>query len=687
MALISVSLKGWAQEVEEAGEESSYVYEVREETNAQEAAHSPTGTVTWIPTATAYDRLTTVSQLLEKAAGVVTRRLGGPGAMAMVSLRGASSYQVSVLLDGMPINTGANPVADVDLVLPDLLSHLVVYRSGTPLWLAGGALGGAVNLITRNLHSTRFSLSTSAGSLFTRKVNSTTYIPLERGERGSVLLAAGYLGSRGDFLFYDDLGTPYNGEDDVERRRQNNSFNRGQLMLSANFLPREDLRIKWLSLANGGSTGVPGIGLFQSSSTRLEQFRTMNQLALVAHGFPGHQADTVWRIYGDYQWSRFSDPEGETGLGRRESFSENTVFGGIFRMNWYPVERLEIQPALDLYWEGFGLAEDDETRPPAVESSRVLAAPILELALRGEADRWVISAGSRVNFSSSHQEIDIEQLFQSPREPGDSLGVHWSAQGGGRFQFWQGELSRFAIQTNFGRFSRLPGFLEMFGDTGAVVGNPELKPETVLSMDVGLNGEWSNLEHRGDLAITGFYSSYDELIQFIQNSQQVARPENISAAVISGLECAVNWSWSDSINVHTAYTFTHSEDLGVVQEQAGNPLPGRPSHGLSGRIETLWRGAQLAYWFDYQSDQNLDRSGFQRSAQRITHSALLGYSWSGINLTLEGQNLMDHRVETVPLLPQPPGVEVETVRAVSDYLGYPLPGRLVFVTFTWEGPA
>jgi outer membrane receptor protein involved in Fe transport len=96
---------------------------------------------------------------------------------------------------------------------------------------------------------------------------------------------------------------------------------------------------------------------------------------------------------------------------------------------------------------------------------------------------------------------------------------------------------------------------------------------------------------------------------------------------------------------------------------------------------------ELAYGLQLDSGNVLDRAGYRQSPDRHLHSASLSYRPSWLpdwRLTLEGRNLADERVALVPILPRPPGSTASAPQAVSDYMGFPLPGRAFYATLQWR---
>src|SRR5947209_8138123 len=80
-----------------------------EDTRAGEAPAPAETTpfVTVIDVGGSAQEVRTLAETLAESAGVQVRSLGGLGAYSAVSIRGSSSAQVAVFLDGVPLNRGA----------------------------------------------------------------------------------------------------------------------------------------------------------------------------------------------------------------------------------------------------------------------------------------------------------------------------------------------------------------------------------------------------------------------------------------------------------------------------------------------------------------------------------------------------------------------------------------------------
>jgi len=121
----------------------------------------------------------------------------------------------------------------------------------------------------------------------------------------------------------------------------------------------------------------------------------------------------------------------------------------------------------------------------------------------------------------------------------------------------------------------------------------------------------------------------------------------------------------------------------------GKRIPGRPLHDAHVVLEERIGPARVSADLDVVSGNTLDPANRVETPARtlVGLSAGLAPRWAGgLSCQVSVRNVFDHRVESVPVRPPPPGGRAETPAAIADYLGYPLPGRSVFVTLRFRDP-
>ncbi|MBC8073458.1 MAG: TonB-dependent receptor, partial [Deltaproteobacteria bacterium] len=118
----------------------------------------------------------------------------------------------------------------------------------------------------------------------------------------------------------------------------------------------------------------------------------------------------------------------------------------------------------------------------------------------------------------------------------------------------------------------------------------------------------------------------------------------------------------------------------------GNALPGRPRHDLFVRSSFGWifhpRGTsfepRVGYTVELVARTFLDPSGrYVLPPRALQAIGIEGHVAGRVHLALEVRNLLDVRTASVTL---PITNARPSPVAVTDYIGYPLPGRSVWAT-------
>lgn len=101
---------------------------------------------------------------LGRTAGITFAQTGGPGAAASLFVRGASSSQVLVLVDGVRLNAAAGGAASIGGIALDTIDRIEITRGNLSSLYGSSAIGGVVQIFTRAGQRPGASVSVEAGS-------------------------------------------------------------------------------------------------------------------------------------------------------------------------------------------------------------------------------------------------------------------------------------------------------------------------------------------------------------------------------------------------------------------------------------------------------------------------------------------------------------------------------------------
>lgn len=115
-----------------------------------------------------YNTTLDIGQALNRVSGVRLRESGGVGSNMSFSINGFSGNQVKLFLDGIPMDNFGSSF-QLNNIPINFAERVEVYKGVVPVWLGGDALGGAVNIVTKNEPGKYLDASYSYGSFNTHK--------------------------------------------------------------------------------------------------------------------------------------------------------------------------------------------------------------------------------------------------------------------------------------------------------------------------------------------------------------------------------------------------------------------------------------------------------------------------------------------------------------------------------------
>ncbi len=624
-----------------------------------------------------------VAEHLARSVGVQVRRSGGHGDFASVLIRGSSANQVGVFLDGIPLALGRGGIFDLSLVPLLSIARVDVFRGYLPAELGSEGIGGGINLVPGAAPARpRTRLSMGVGSFDLVQVGAS-----RSARRGPLryALSLGFSRATNDFSFFSDNDTPYQLGDDRWLRRKNNE----SLLFSglgwARWRVSRDLRITFLQSLFYKEKGLPGPGAVQALSTRLQALHEVFDVKLEQRRFLVPSMSAMLRVNVQYSRDRLEDPQGELPTGAKRQSDTSVSLGAIGRLSFAPHDPQIISLIPEWRYEQYA-GRDPGRELPSARRYRFGLALRDRIAL-GE-DLATLTPVVRADLLYS----DVSGSRNGLEPLRNSFDWFLSPRLGGRVRLWRG----LELRGNVGRYFRPPSLLELFGNRGTALGNPDLVPEVGTSGDLGMI---LRLRRRGRalerLLIEAVFFARDSqnLIQWVQNSQRTAVAMNISRALALGGELSgAVWLRLHSqlrARLSTNYTLLHTQNRSGKPLLDGNRLPGRPLHELNGRADLVWRkdrwGVGIHWSVTYISHSFLDEANaFLPVPQRALHEVgLVVRPWlRGVTLAATFKNVANLRVERVAA-PAFTGLR-RIPRALMDYGGYPLPGWEVFVNATWS---
>jgi iron complex outermembrane receptor protein len=582
-----------------------------------------------------------VGDALAGVPGAVVRRLGGLGAYTEVSLRGSTSRQVEVQLDGIPLDPDGASITNLAELPLWAFREIRVWKSNPPILAGPGGVGGVVDLVTGD--PSGMSGAISGGSFGAATGRALFADP-------HLLVAADALALQGDFPFFADGGTPFTAADDRIETRENAD----KRQVNALFRARGGDRVSWTALdaALTREEGVPGFTFATADAVR---YAAARNLAAVEVEAPVGAARVGARGWSVVRTEALDDPGDEIGLGTGGSGAD-LASGGL---------RAHAAVAARPWLLATGLVEGRlerwSSRDPAGDASRRRV--VVRAAAAGNA-----FVGD-VEVVPSLWGLVLADEARSAAYPLPRVGAVWRP------------APVLRMTANFGRTVRPPDPDELAGDRGAFVGNPDLRPEDAWQFDLGARAGDGSVH----ADVGGWWREVVDLIVFVQDAAQVAHPVNLGRARVRGLDLGVSAS-SSGVAVDGAATLLDTANRSEDPAYAGNALPRLPAFELACSASARRGFAQVGYTGSFTAGNWLDAANVNLAPPRTLHGlfarAALGGGWS---LTGDVRNVANSISAPGPRDPLVDDGEI-AVRAITDFTGYPLPGRTFLLGVAWSSP-
>jgi outer membrane cobalamin receptor len=615
--------------------------------------------------------ITDAASLLEPLPGVHVRRLGADDSFATLSIRGTGSTQVAVFLAGVPLTGGADPTLDLSTLPLWPGARARVFRSFAPAALGRGSLGGTLVLDAPSPRAPeRTEVWVAGGSFGSRRIR----VGDVHGDPDGVRIATGFSASRSDddFEYLDPAATILAGHD-VYAKRGNSGHAAASGLVSIAIPVRMEGSTGALTvttLAQVRKQHLPGTASRPTPFQRLDSNRVVSALELT---LPAGNGTFGLRGWGRREGLMIHDSALGTQilLGPTSTSDAILAVGGSAGWRGRPTEATTLEARIDGNAERFAPGTwVAAVQPPGARRTNagvgldatLHAAPPLTLAASARGDAWFDTSDEKGTDSTSEL------------RPTGNLGAELDA----------GPVT---LASHVGVVARPPSFVERFGNRGAFIGEPLLRPESATTVDLGASFTKRLGRVRLHAEAAAFATFAENLIVFVsQGFYGNAKATNIGRARLLGTEAEARASaFGVELRLsHTALATANESECRFVGGACERPpLVGRPEHDFVGDLSYEVGPVRVRYGVDLVAGIYRDEKATIRVPDRVLHSAgarLEVPGAPGLSLTLDVRNLFDLRVAEYI------GVSGPYRGPIGDALDFPIPGRRFLLAARWVFP-
>ena len=495
---------------------------------------------------------------ISSAPGVTSKQNGSFGGVGTIRIRGASSSQTLVLVDGVPVNDSSSPAGGYNfeyLNTSNIQSIEVLKGSQSTLW-GSDAIGGVINIYTKQPESTSFGASAEIGSFGLKRGSADINFA---GSNSRFRVSTSKTSVDGISKADEKDG---NSEDDgfeSESYSMSGSIDLDSLILKGSLSYMES-QVEYDSY--GFATGV------QDGDERSNTDEFIGSISAIFDLFDDKLQNSIFISQSDINRDYYSNGSFSFGAeGKRELIR----YQGNIEVN-------------EFNKVAFGL-ESEESKVDVDEST--IDGSFLLYEFRPNS-KIIISTGIR---NDDHEGFGSKttRRISGTFKPSDNL----------------------IIRSSWGEGFKVPTiFQSTYFCCGATSANSSIRPETSTSYDFGFELFFN--EMNSNFSITYFDQDINDQINF---SFGVGGYENIDKVNSEGFEIALDYQISKLMSLYLNYSYIDSVDgngsslFYVAKDSAEAGLIYEPNNSFSGSIIARYNGSESSSYGKIDSWIRFDVNG------------------------------------------------------------------------------
>lgn len=585
-----------------------------------------------------------VAEVLEQAASVEIQSTGGVGSNKKISIRGSETNQVLVLLDGIPLNDQFGGSADLSSIPTNIVESIDVYEGGSSSKFGSGAIGGAINIITKKRFKNEYKINLSGGSFGFFNVEPTfsgNYKNL------SYYLAYNQINSDGNYPYKH----PNTDGTETKTKRINANMKSQNIFVRINY-KFSNFLLSLNAQKLNSNRGIPGktraLSAYAKSKNNTSNFGT---------NIKGTFSDVVWNLNYSYLKNKTENsnlyptnalPEYKRYTRYHYEYETNTNV--IASTSYYKfADWLNVTGGYSGKWLEYNDKNFATTlKKPIDNATDVSHGLYLHQEYKINFAKPIVTFSISPSVRYDEMEMKSGDLTRFEHQWSPSFSLFSSV----------GKENKIYLKTSISRSFRVPTFSDLFYQDVRVEGKPDLLPERSLNREIGFGWDINFLGNlKGEINLYNY--SIDNMIIWKLGSFEVFRPFN-NDAEITGQTYSLNYQLPKN-NFSFFISYTHLEPLDKNNNKTTHNkiIPYRPQHSVKSKINFGYKNFSGIVNFRFVGNRFVT----------VANTVVLPYYYV-LDIALL-QELDIARVKTILKL----SVNNITNELYEVIRGYPIPGR------------
>lgn len=549
-----------------------------------------------------------LSDVLSTINGVQITQISGVGNPVNVSIRGSSSKQVQLYIDGQLINDNQFGGFDLNQIPVEQIQSIEVSKSqaiGTGMT----PIGGVIRVNTYNPSASQTRLSLAAGSFGFKEVNLSHNIKLDTH---ALSLGGQFLKANNDYNYMVPQ-TFDNSAISAEQPLRNNDYDKTALYINDQI----SLNAHNIRLNAQYTKQNKAIANYQNNSPEnFSNLETKNWRAGYIH---------VWKS--DSQ--RLSEVEFESYIDSKKEHYIDAQSSVLQRDYFYDTNKYFVSLKPTFVFDNITLLPYSNLAKQQFTSEQFLNAQInICNGFSGcdvKAQQTDLHFGTRVEWQSEYLPLQSYLLANKQKSRSSNQKLNVSAeqidqlkQDDSYSSYELGattHLYAVELELAFSKGIRTPTLFELYGDRGAFKGNANLAPEHSNTFMLASSYNKSALNITSSL----YRTKQENAIVAIFNSTGTGSYTNVSDATLNGFELQIDYrfssAWSAQLQANVIDSQTHSEFVAFDDKKLPGIYHQQYSVSLDYQLNEAWR---LSF------DTHIDKELYFNRTNRFTNTQAKG---------------------------------------------------------------
>ncbi|MFB0979953.1 MAG: TonB-dependent receptor [Alteromonadaceae bacterium] len=503
----------------------------------------------------------TLADILQSINGIQIREISGIGNPVSVSIRGSSSKQVQLYIDGQLINDSQFGGFDLNQIPTEQIESIEISKNQA-IGTGATPIGGVIRINTYNPTEDSSKLTLAMGSFGYQEVNA---LYNKAFKSHSLSFGAHYVNSDNNYDFLVPAGFS-NSDKSNEEALENNEFTKKSFFINDIFqFNQHQIRVN--VQYNDQEKSLPN---YQNNSPENNSALNSDNLRYsYQHQWLSNSSwlDSIeFEVYAENKDERYISSPDSVKLDINDYETTKKHIGFKPLLTW---DEFNLVPFFSFNNQKFTSVSQHNGKP--TQCNGIASCDI-------SAKQEQFNIGSRIEWQPDDLPIKAYALLSNLQEKNSNIAINQS--GAAKFladdnyqtteaglSFKQGNLK---VTSNLSNGVRTPTLYELFGDRGSFKGNNNLLPEEAKTLSIG--GQY--IHKKLSISSSVYQQKLKNSIVAIFNSSNVGSYRNVSDADLLGIEIQTNYQLLTPLSFALQANIIDSETTSQFVAFNNKKLPG-----------------------------------------------------------------------------------------------------------------